>query len=225
MVYVILICIAVPLLLLMTLMDARSRLLTGFMLVGMLTAASAYEINSTVQMLFWMTGQEVSVRAAPVIEELLKAIPVLFYSVLVSDDRKILLPLSMSVGIGFAILENAYLLTAYIDQVTISWALIRGLSTSLSHGLCTLTVGYGLSFVRKQKKLFYTGIFGLLSLAMTFHAVFNLLIQSEYDWIGMALPILIFATAGGSGGPWAGRAADSPAAHPETDKQQPEVPL
>ncbi len=196
MVYVILICIAVPLLLLMTLMDARSRLLTGFMLVGMLTAASAYEINSTVQVMFWMTGQEVSVRAAPVIEELLKAVPILFYSVAVSDDRKILLPLSMAVGIGFAILENAYLLTAYIDQVTISWALVRGLSTSLSHGLCTLTVGYGMSFVRKQKKLFYTGIFGLLSLAMTFHAVFNLLIQSQYDWIGMGLPILLFTMAG-----------------------------
>ena len=196
MVYVILICIAVPLLLLMTLMDARSRLLTGFMLVGMLTAASAYEINSTVQVMFWMTGQEVSVRAAPVIEELLKAVPILFYSVVVNDDRKILLPLSMAVGIGFAILENAYLLTAYIDQVTISWALVRGLSTSLSHGLCTLTVGYGMSFVRKQKKLFYTGIFGLLSLAMTFHAVFNLLIQSQYDWIGMGLPILLFTMAG-----------------------------
>ena len=196
MVYVILICIAVPLLLLMTLMDARSRLLTGFMLVGMLTAAIAYEINSTVQVMFWMTGQEVSVRAAPVIEELLKAVPILFYSVAVSDDRKILLPLSMAVGIGFAILENAYLLTAYIDQVTISWALVRGLSTSLSHGLCTLTVGYGMSFVRKQKKLFYTGIFGLLSLAMTFHAVFNLLIQSQYDWIGMGLPILLFTMAG-----------------------------
>ena len=196
MVYVILICIAVPLLLLMTLMDARSRLLTGFMLVGMLTAASAYEINSTVQVMFWMTGQEVSVRVAPVIEELLKAVPILFYSVAVNDDRKILLPLSMAVGIGFAILENAYLLTAYIDQVTISWALVRGLSTSLSHGLCTLTVGYGMSFVRKQKKLFYTGIFGLLSLAMTFHAVFNLLIQSQYDWIGMGLPILLFTMAG-----------------------------
>lgn len=196
MVYVILICIAVPLLLLMTLMDARSHLLTGFMLVGMLTAASAYEINSTVQVMFWMTGQEVSVRVAPVIEELLKAVPILFYSVAVSDDRKILLPLSMAVGIGFAILENAYLLTAYIDQVTISWALVRGLSTSLSHGLCTLTVGYGMSFVRKQKKLFYTGIFGLLSLAMTFHAVFNLLIQSQYDWIGMGLPILLFTMAG-----------------------------
>lgn len=192
MVYIILICIAVPLLLLMTLMDSRSRLLTGFMLIGMLTAASAYEINSTVQLTFWMTGQEVSVRAAPIVEELLKATPVLFYSVVVSDDRHTLLPLSMSVGIGFAILENAYLLTAYIDQVTLGWALIRGLSTSLSHGLCTLTVGYGMSFIRKQKKLFYTGIFGLLSLAITFHSTFNLLIQSSYDWVGMMLPITIF---------------------------------
>lgn len=62
----------------------------------------------------------------------------------------------------------------------------------MSQGFCTLTVGYGMTFIRKQKKLFYTGIFGLLSLAMTFHAVFNLLIQSEYDWIGMMMPICLY---------------------------------
>ena len=45
-------------------------------------------------------------------------------------------------------------------------------------------------FLKLQKKLFYTGILGLLSLAMTFHAVFNLLIQSPYDWLGMLLPIV-----------------------------------
>lgn len=47
MVYLILICFAVPLLLLMTLLDRRSRLLVGFMLLGMLVAVSSYEINST----------------------------------------------------------------------------------------------------------------------------------------------------------------------------------
>jgi len=46
-VYLILICFAVPLLLLMTLLDRRSRLLVGFMLLGMLVAVSSYEINST----------------------------------------------------------------------------------------------------------------------------------------------------------------------------------
>lgn len=192
MVYIILICIAVPLLLLMTLLDSRSRLLTGFMLLGMVMAVSAYEINSTIQLTFWMSAQEISVKVAPVMEEILKALPVLFFALAISDDRKTLLPLSMAVGIGFAILENTFLLITYLDQVSLGWAVIRGISTSLSHGFCTLTVGYGMTFIRKQKKLFYTGIFGLLSLAMTFHAVFNLLIQSEYDWIGMMMPICLY---------------------------------
>lgn len=192
MVYIIFICMSVPLLLLMTLLDKRSRILMGFMLSGMLIAVSAYEINSTMQVLFLMSGQEISVKVAPVIEEILKSVPVLLFAIIISDDRKIVLPLAMSVGIGFAILENAFLLINYINQVTLGWAIIRGISTSLSHGICTLIVGYGMTFIRKQKKLFYTGIFGLLSFAITFHATFNLLIQSKYDWIGMMLPICIY---------------------------------
>lgn len=192
MVYIILICIAVPMLLLMTLLDRRSRWLLGFMLVGMVVASSAYEINTTLQYLFGMSATELSVRVAPVVEEILKAFPVLFYAVLISDNRKDVLPLAMAVGIGFAILENAFLLITYLDQVTLVWAVVRGISTSLSHGICTLSVGCGMIFVRKQKKLFYTGTFGLLSVAITFHAIFNLLIQSKYDWAGMLMPIAIY---------------------------------
>ena len=192
MVYVILICFAVPLLLLMTLLESRSRLLLGFMLPGMLVAVSSYEINTLVQLSFLMSGQEISVKVAPIVEELLKALPVLFYAALICDDKKTLLPLAMSVGIGFAIIENAFLLITCIDQVSLGWAVVRGFSTSLSHGMCTLSVGYGMQFLKRQKKLFYTGIFGLLSLAMTFHAVFNLLIQSDYDWFGMLLPIATY---------------------------------
>lgn len=192
MVYIILICIAVPMLLLMTLLDRRSRWLLGFMLVGMVVASSAYEINTTLQYLFGMSATELSVRVAPVVEEILKAFPVLFYAVLISDNRKDVLPLAMAVGIGFAILENAFLLITYLDQVTLAWAVVRGISTSLSHGICTLSVGCGMIFVRKQKKLFYTGTFGLLSVAITFHAIFNLLIQSKYDWAGMLMPIAIY---------------------------------
>lgn len=192
MVYIILICIAVPLLLLMTLLDNRSRLLAGFMLLGMVIAVSAYEINSTIQLAFWISAKEISVKVAPVVEEILKALPILFFALAVRDDRKTLLPLAMAVGIGFAILENTFLLITYLDKVSLGWAVIRGISTSLSHGFCTLAVGYGMTFIRKWKKLFYTGIFGLLSLAMTFHAVFNLLIQSKYDWIGMMMPVGLY---------------------------------
>jgi len=193
MVYIIMICMVVPLLLLMTLLNQQSRLLLGFVLGGMVLAVCAYEINTLVCSLFQISGPELSIKAAPVIEEILKALPVLFFAILVSDDRRLVLQLAMAVGIGFAILENAFLLITYVDEVNIGWAVVRGISTSLSHGICTMIVGCGIIFVRKQKKLFYTGTFALLAAAMTLHAIFNLLIQSPYDYVALALPIVIYA--------------------------------
>lgn len=187
------ICMVVPLLLLMTMLDRKSRLLLGFVLAGMILAGCAYEINTLVCRLLNLTGPELSIKAAPIIEEILKALPVLFFAVFFSDERNQLLRLSMAVGIGFAILENAFLLITYVDEVNIGWAIVRGVSTSLSHGICTLIVGCGIIFVRKQKKLFYTGTFALLSTAVTLHAIFNLLIQSPYDYVALALPIIIYA--------------------------------
>ncbi len=193
MVYIIMVCMVIPLLLLMPLLDKQSRLLLGFVLGGMVLAVCAYEINTLVCTIFQISGMELSIKAAPIIEEILKALPVLFFAILVTDEKKQILQLSMAVGIGFAILENAFLLITYVDQVNIGWAIVRGVSTSLSHGICSMIVGCGIIFVRKQKKLFYTGTFALLSAAMTLHALFNLLIQSPYDYVALALPIVIYS--------------------------------
>ena len=59
-------------------------------------------------------------------------------------------------------------------------------------GLCTVTIGTGICYVKKQRKLFYTGTFGLLSIAITMHALFNLLIQSSFDIIGMVMPLALY---------------------------------
>ena len=192
MVYIIMICTVVPLLLLSTLLDKHSRLIMGFMLCGMVLAVCAYEINTLACGVFGLSGPELSIKAAPVIEEMLKAAPVLLFAILVSDERRLVLQLAMATGIGFAILENAFLLITYVDQVSIGWAVVRGVSTSLSHGICTMIVGWGISFVRTQKKLFYPGIFATLAAAMTLHALFNLLIQSPYDYVALAMPVLIY---------------------------------
>lgn len=193
MVYIIMICMVVPLLLMLPMLNRQSRLIFGFVLGGMVLAVCAYEINTAACSLFGMSGPELSVQAAPLIEEILKALPVLFFAIVVSDDKKLVLQLAMATGIGFAILENAFLLITYVDQVNIGWAVVRGVSTSLSHGLCTMLVGFGIIFVRKQKKLFYTGTFALLAAAMTLHALFNLMIQSPYDYVALALPIIIYS--------------------------------
>lgn len=192
MVYIIYLCFAVPLALMLPLLQKQSRWLIGFMLLGATIAVSASEINSVLQVMLSLSSLQVSLQVAPVTEEIMKALPILMYAVLESDDRKKVLPLSMSIGIGFAILENTYILISNLQFVSLGWALIRGLSTSLTHGMCTFLVGCGIIFVKKQKKLFYTGTFGLLAIAITFHATFNLLINSKWDVWGMLLPITVY---------------------------------
>ena len=62
----------------------------------------------------------------------------------------------------------------------------------MMHCVCTITVGYGISFVHIRRKLFYTGTVGLLSAAIIYHSVYNTLVQSDYQLYGLALPVITF---------------------------------
>lgn len=192
MVYVIFLCIALPLGLMLPILERRSRRLVFFLLLGMMAALTAYEIDSILYPLSGLDAIQFSQTVPPVTEELLKALPVLVFAVFFSDDRKDILPAAMSVGIGFSILENTAILVQNLTVVTLGWAALRGLSASLMHGLCTMIIGAGLPYVKKQRKLFCTGIFGLFTVSATMHALFNLLIQSDYSWLGACFPMVLY---------------------------------
>ena len=192
MVYVIFLCIALPFGLMLPILERRSRRLVFFLLLGMMAALTAYEIDSILYPLSGLDAIQFSQTVPPVTEELLKALPVLVFAVFFSDDRKDILPAAMSVGIGFSILENTAILVQNLTVVTLGWAALRGLSASLMHGLCTMIIGAGLPYVKKQRKLFYTGIFGLFTVSATMHALFNLLIQSDYSWLGACFPMALY---------------------------------
>lgn len=192
MVYIVFLCMTIPMLLMLPLLETRSRFIIGFMLLGTVTALSAYEINTLVFPVSGLTARGFTEVIPPIIEECLKALPVLLYALLLDDSPKGILAVAMAVGVGFAILENTVILVNNLGIVSVGWAAARGFSASLMHGLCTMTVGTGMTYVETQKKLFYTGTFGLLSIAITLHALFNLLIQSPYDYLGMALPLVLY---------------------------------
>ena len=192
MVYVIFLCIALPLLLMLPILERRSRRLVFFLLLGMACALTAYEVNTILYTLCGLDTVRFTQTVPPMTEETLKALPVLLFALFFSDDRKSILPVAMSVGIGFSVLENTVILVQNLAAVTLGWAALRGLSASLMHGLCTMIVGAGLPYIKKQKKLFWTGIFGLWSIAVTMHAMFNLLIQSKYSWLGACLPMTLY---------------------------------
>ena len=84
--------------------------------------------------------------------------------------------------------ENMVILVQNIESVTLGWAVVRGFSTALMHGVCTAAVGYGMSFIRKRRKLFYCGTFALLVMASIYHGIFNMLVQSDYKYFGFVLP-------------------------------------
>ena len=90
------------------------------------------------------------------------------------------------------LLENAYYLILSYETFSFLSAIVRGFGTGLMHGMCTLFVGFGISFVRRKRKLFAVGTFAFLTTAITYHAIFNMLIQSKYPIIGALLPIVTY---------------------------------
>ena len=189
------VCFSVPLLLMLPVLRGRSRWLVAALLVGSYLAVCAGALNTLLRHAFAISTLELSLSVAPIVEELMKALPALIYALFKSDRRADVLAIAFSVGIGFAITENAYLMMSLGVNATVGWAFVRGISASLMHGLCTLMVGVGFTFVRTQRKLFYTGTFGLLAAAITYHAAFNLLVSASGAWcvVGLALPLATYA--------------------------------
>jgi RsiW-degrading membrane proteinase PrsW (M82 family) len=121
----------------------------------------------------------------------LKAIPVFICATRISDKREVLFTAAMTVGIGFGVLENAYYLLND-GSFNMMDAIIRAFGTGLMHGMCTLLVGFGISFIRKRRKLFAVGTFALLSTAITYHSMFNMLVQSKHPIFGALLPLVTY---------------------------------
>lgn len=191
-IYVLFISIFTPLLLMMLLVEKRARLPIIFVLVGIFISVFASEINGIIVNAMEINEGEAAVEVTPITEEILKAMPILFFALVVSDKRETLFTASMATGIGFAILENAYYLIVNLEGFYLLSAVVRGIGSGLMHGMCTLIVGFGISFVKKKGRLFAVVTFALLTAAITYHAIFNMLIQSKFAPVGALLPIFTY---------------------------------
>lgn len=190
--YIAFICLTVSLGLMLPLMEKKTRSVVIFMIVGFFACLFVSELNSILLKAFNGDMFYVTTTITPVSEELVKALPILYFAIIISDDRRTLIANSFAVGVGFALLENIIILMQNIQAVSVLWALVRGFGSGLVHGVCTMMVGYGISYIKKRRKLFYCGTFALLSTAIIYHAIYNLLVQSDYQYAGVLLPIITY---------------------------------
>ena len=190
-IYMLFVSIFVPILLMAGLVEKKARQPIIFVLIGIFVSVFASEVNGLMVALLPMSTFEITIIVTPITEEILKAIPILLFAVVLSAKKEALFTASMAVGIGFAVLENAFYLLSY-SLFNMFDAIIRAFGAGLMHGMCTLLVGVGISFVKKKSKMFVVGTFALLSTAITYHGIYNMLVQSDYREIGYLLPIATY---------------------------------
>ena len=168
----------------------RVRTANIFLFIGMSVCLFCGELSAVVLKVLPYDQKFFSSNIGPFFEEVFKALPIFIYAFVCKPKRKNLYECAVMDGIGFAVLENAFILGSSSTSVSVVDALIRGFGAGIMHSLCTLAVGYGMSFVHTRRKLFYTGTLAMLAVATVYHATYNTIVQSSHLWMGVALPVI-----------------------------------
>lgn len=184
------VAIAVPLSGVLLFCERKSRTTLFFLLIGMTVCLFCGEVNTLLYSVLPLPEELFITNISPITEEVCKALPILAYAFLRYPSRKNLLVCSFALGVGFAVLENAAVISSG-ENISLWLALIRGFGCGISHGLCTTAVGYGCSYIYKRRKLFYTGTFALLAFSIILHAVYNLLSLGGYVVAGTILAVVL----------------------------------
>ena len=187
-------CLALPMLLSLLFISGSPRRFTLFVVLGMATCLLSAYVSSFFMGRHQCSAVTTAIEIAPVCEEILKLLPLLLYFLIFEPDSHKLTPAAIGIAVGFATFENVcYLIQNGAGHF--SFIFFRGIGTGAMHVICGAIVGGGLAYVWQRTWLKIAGTCGLLGAAITFHAIYNLLIAygSAAQYIAYLLPVLILA--------------------------------
>ena len=125
----ILLCIAVPLVISLLFVRGEVRRYLAAFLLGMLVCLIAAYISGFLNLVTGMGENDTSIFLSPVVEELMKLIPLLFFLVMFAPEDRTLTMLAVAIGAGFATFENCcYILTSGAGSLTYSAGVNHGIN-------------------------------------------------------------------------------------------------
>ena len=192
------ICMASPLLIAALCMGKRRTKFFLFCLAGMGACLLSAYINTFLAALYGADTFGATAEIAPVVEEVMKLLPLLFYLLVFEPRVEQIKIAAVITALSFATFENVcYLIQNGAGHF--SFIFVRGIGTGAMHVICGAIVGGGLAYVWRRMWLKIAGTCGLLGAVITFHAIYNLLIAygGAAQYIAYLLPVLIL-TAGKS---------------------------
>ena len=162
-----------------------------FVAIGMGSCLLSAYINTFFAVHYGADMLTAAIEIAPVCEEILKLLPLLFYVLIFEPKTEDACNAMIAINVGFATFENVSYLTQN-NTVTLTHLLVRGFGVSAMHMTAGVIVGYGLFYVWREPWLKFAGTLGLLCTAITFHAIFNMLVSmtGAIQIFGYALPVL-----------------------------------
>lgn len=185
------VCIAAPLLVTAFCLGRKYMRFFLFAFAGMGACLLSAYVNTFFTALYGTSVFHATAEIAPVIEEMMKFLPLLFYLLVFEPKPQEIRPAVLIIASGFATFENiCYLAQHGAEHLT--FLLIRGFGTGAMHIVCGAIVGSGMLYVWRRGWLRAVGTCGLLGVAIIYHGIYNLLIASggQAQYIAYALPVL-----------------------------------
>ena len=187
----VLVCIAAPLFITMLCVGRKYRAAFVFCFAGMLVCLLSAYLNTFFTIIYQADTMNAATQIAPVVEEIMKLLPLLFFLIVFEPDLQRFRLEAMLVAASFATFENiCYLAENGAGQML--FLLIRGFGTGAMHVVCGSAYSEGLRFVWHDRLLRSVCIPGLLCVTIIYHAIYNLLVSvgGSVQVIGYCVPLL-----------------------------------
>ena len=188
------VCVAAPLLVAAFCMGRKYLRFFLFTFAGMGACLISAYVNTFFVAIYEATVFNATAEIAPVVEEVIKLLPLLFYLLVFEPKAEQIKNAAVITALSFATFENiCYLIQNGAGHF--SFIFFRGIGTGAMHVICGAIVGGGLAYVWQRTWLEIAGTCGLLGAAITFHALYNLLIAygGAVQYAAYVLPVMILA--------------------------------
>lgn len=194
----VLVCIAAPLFITMLCVGRKYRAAFVFCFAGMLVCLLSAYLNTFFTIIYQADTMNAATQIAPVVEEIMKLLPLLFFLIVFEPDLQRFRLAAMLVAASFATFENiCYLAENGAGQML--FLLIRGFGTGAMHVVCGSAYSEGLRFVWHDRLLRSVCIPGILCVTIIYHAIYNLLVSvgGSVQVIGYCIPLFTLAVGYG----------------------------
>ena len=187
----VLICIAVPFAISLIFTKGSARQLISAFLAGMVGCIFSAYVAGIIQITSGYSSEDTSIFLSPMIEECMKLLLILFCIYMYGPSSKRIELLAVGIGAGFATFENCCILLSS-DTRQLTYMLVRGSAVGVMHIVTLVALAKGFQLLKMYKAFYFVGIAGMLSIPVTVHGLYNLLVSKPgvSSYIGYAMPML-----------------------------------